>query len=184
MLCGCGCSGKTKSFLFVIIGLVVLGGSYWSFGFSDQKKKVVNMAAKSGDSLQVHYTGRLKDGSEFDSSHKRNEPLEVTLGKKQVIPGFEDGLIGMVVGEKKTIEIPADQAYGKVREDLVVKFDRSKIAQDLKVEVGQRLRIPQPDGRVVYAHVVGLTDAEVTLDANHPLAGKDLIFDLELVKII
>ena len=180
----CCCNGKIKLLVGLALVAATIGGGYWYIENSGKNKRISTMAAKIGDAVQVHYTGRLKDGSEFDSSHKRNQPLEVTLGQKQVIAGFEEGIIGMTVGEKKTVEIPVDKAYGKAREELTVKFDRSKISPELKVEIGNRLRIPQPDGRVIYAHVIGLTDTEVSLDANHPLAGKDLIFDLELVKIL
>ncbi|MBC7893224.1 MAG: peptidylprolyl isomerase [Sphingobacteriaceae bacterium] len=139
--------------------------------------------AKSGDTVQVHYTGRLEDGSVFDSSDGR-DPLEFQLGSGMVIPGFDQGLTGMTVGEKKTIHIPADEAYGPVNEEMILQIERAQIPPDLPLELGMQLNMHQDgNGQVVPVKVVEVTDESVTLDANHELAGKTLIFDLELVGV-
>lgn len=139
--------------------------------------------AKSGDTVQVHYTGRLEDGSVFDSSDGR-DPLEFQLGSGMVIPGFDQGLTGMSIGEKKTIHIPADEAYGPVNEEMIIQIERSQIPPDLPLELGMQLNMHQDgNGQVVPVKVVEVTEDSVTLDANHELAGKDLIFDLELVGV-
>lgn len=138
--------------------------------------------AKSGDTVQVHYTGTLEDGSQFDSS-VGSDPLQFTIGTSQVIPGFENGVTGMVVGDKKTVTLPSDEAYGPVREDLVQKVEKSELPEDIDLKMGLVLQSQQPDGIVVNLVVTELDDTSVTLDANPPLAGKTLIFDIELVSI-
>lgn len=138
---------------------------------------------KKGDTVNVHYTGKLKDGTVFDSSADR-EPLQFTLGEGQIIPGFEQGVIGMKPGETKTVDIPADKAYGPHRKELVLVVNKSKIPAHLKPEVGQQLKLNQPDGRAVPVRVTNVSESKVTLDANHPLAGKDLTFEIELVEIV
>jgi FKBP-type peptidyl-prolyl cis-trans isomerase 2 len=139
-------------------------------------------AAKSGDTVRIHYTGTLSDGSVFDSSEGR-DPLEFTLGSGQVIPGFDNGVTGMKVGETKTIEIASDDAYGPVHEDARQDVPRAQIPDEIPLEVGIQLQMQSPTGQVVPVTVVAVTDEAVTLDANHPLAGKDLTFALELVSI-
>jgi len=139
-------------------------------------------AAKSGDTVRIHYTGTLSDGSVFDSSEGR-DPLEFTLGSGQVIPGFDTGVTGMMVGEKKTIEIPSDEAYGPVHDEARQDVPRAQIPAEIPLEVGIQLQMQSPTGQVVPVTVVAITDEAVTLDANHPLAGKDLTFALELVSI-
>ncbi|GAB4387692.1 MAG: peptidylprolyl isomerase [Thermodesulfovibrionales bacterium] len=138
--------------------------------------------AGKGDSVRVHYTGRLADGTVFDSSRDR-EPLEFAIGERQVIRGFEEAVIGMAEGQSKTIEITAEESYGPRREDLVVTVSRSQMPRDLELNEGVHLQMRQPDGTVFNVLVSDLTEETVTLDANHPLAGKDLTFDIELVKI-
>ncbi|HEX7243101.1 MAG TPA: peptidylprolyl isomerase [Longimicrobiaceae bacterium] len=138
--------------------------------------------ARSGDTVRVHYTGRLDDGSTFDSSQGR-EPLEFTLGEGQVIPGFEDGVEGMSPGEEKTVTIPADQAYGARRDEMMLVVDRAQFPDHIRPEVGQQLQMSQ-DGQVAVVTIVDVDDESVTLDANHPLAGEDLTFDLRLVEIV
>lgn len=138
--------------------------------------------AKQGDTVKVHYSGRLDDGSEFDSSRKR-EPLEFTLGEGHVIPGFEEGVMGMNIGDTKTIRIPSDQAYGPRREELELNVLRTEFPPDINPVVGEQLQLSQPDGQVVIVTISKVSDESVTLDANHPLAGKDLTFDLELMEI-
>jgi peptidylprolyl isomerase len=137
---------------------------------------------KQGDTVKVHYHGRLTDGTTFDSSSGR-EPLEFQVGSGQVIKGFDDGVTGMGIGEKKTIQIPVQEAYGEKDENMVVEFPKSNFPPDLKPEVGMQLNMTNGSGQVIPVVVVGIGDDSVTLDANHPLAGQDLIFDIELVEI-
>lgn len=140
-------------------------------------------AARSGDTVRVHYTGRLTDGTVFDSSDGR-EPLEFTLGEQQVISGFDRAVSGMQVGESVTVTIPVDDAYGCHRDNLVIQVDQSQFPADIKPELGLSLRMQQPDGSTVRVRVTALDAGKVTLDANHPLAGEDLVFDIELVEIL
>ncbi len=138
--------------------------------------------AKSGDTVKVHYHGRLTDGTTFDSSSGR-EPLEFKVGSGQVIKGFDDGVTGMTVGEKKTVTIPVNDAYGPKDESMVIEFPKENFPPDLKPEEGMQLNMTNGSGQVIPVVITALGDKTVTLDANHPLAGKDLIFDLELVGI-
>ncbi len=138
--------------------------------------------AKNGDTVRVHYTGRLEDGTVFDSSAGR-DPLEFTLGTGQVIGGFDEAVSGMHEGEERAARIPADDAYGQRRDDLVLEMPRQQIPEDLDLELGMRLELRQQDGNAVPVTVTDIADESVTLDANHPLAGKDLTFELELVSI-
>jgi peptidylprolyl isomerase len=138
--------------------------------------------AKNNDKVAVHYTGKLDDGTVFDTSANK-DPLEFTLGAGQVIPGFENGIIGMAEGETKTVKIAPAEAYGDVRQDLIISVKKDEIPADINVEVGQHLQINQPNGQAIPVKVTAATDTEVTLDANHPLAGQTLTFDIELVKI-
>ncbi len=138
--------------------------------------------ATTGNTIKVHYTGTLDDGTQFDSSAGR-EPLELTLGEGQVIPGFEKGLEGMAVGEKKTVHIPAEEAYGKHHPELVQEVPRDRIPEEIELEVGVQLQAQGPSGAFVVV-VTDLNDEVATLDGNHPLAGEALNFELELVEII
>ncbi|MGB6299648.1 MAG: peptidylprolyl isomerase [Rivularia sp. (in: cyanobacteria)] len=138
--------------------------------------------AKAGDNVKVHYTGKLDDGTVFDSSVER-EPLEFSLGSGNVIPGFEEAIVGMAPGESKTTQIPPDQAYGPTREELVITVEKEQIPTDLSVEVGQQLQISQNNGQVIPVIVTDVSDSKVTLDANHPLAGQQLTFDIQLVEV-
>ena len=139
--------------------------------------------AKAGDKISVHYTGKLTDGTLFDSSTGR-EPLEFEIGSGMVIKGFDEGVAGMTVGEKKTVHIPAAEAYGDMNPEHMAVFNKSEIPSDIPYEVGMQLNMHQDgSGQVMPVTVVEVTDTTITLDANHPLAGKDLIFDLELVAI-
>jgi len=139
--------------------------------------------AKAGDNVQVHYKGTLTDGTLFDSSEGR-EPLQFPLGAGMVIAGFDNGIVGMNVGEKKTIHIPVEEAYGPMQEELVFPFDRAELPDDIPFEVGMQLNMHQ-DGnpQPVSVTVVEVTDTQVIVDANHPLAGQDLVFEVELVGI-
>lgn len=140
--------------------------------------------ASSGDTVKVDYTGRLNDGTVFDSSEgEGREPLEFTVGSGQVIPGFDQGVQGMEVGESKTIKIPSEDAYGPHQEELVAEIDKSSFPEDMELTVGDMLHLQQPDGQAIAATVAEIKDGSVVLDANHPLAGQDLTFDVKLVKI-
>ena len=138
--------------------------------------------AQSGDLVRVHYTGRLADGTIFDTSMER-EPFEFTLGGGELIPGFEQAVLGMTAGESKTATILVDQAYGPHHTERVIDVERHHLPPDLQPELGQRLQMTRPDGTTVTVVVTTITETQVTLDANHPLAGQDLIFDIMLVEI-
>lgn len=138
--------------------------------------------AKQGDTVNVHYTGKLGDGTVFDTSRSRH-PLQFTIGKGQVIAGFEQAVDGMNTGESKTVIIPMDNAYGPRREEMIITMERSKLPADLVPQVGQRLELTQMDDQNILVTVTAVTDSMLTLDANHPLSGKDLTFDIELVGI-
>jgi peptidylprolyl isomerase len=138
--------------------------------------------AKQGDNVQIHYTGTLDDGTVFDSSEGR-EPLNITLGQGEVIPGFEQAALGMEVGETKQARLEVDEAYGERRDDLLLEVPREQLPDGLEVEVGTPLQLQQPDGRAVPVTVSALDEQQVTLDANHPLAGQPLTFEMTLVDI-
>lgn len=138
--------------------------------------------ASEGDTVQVHYEGRLEDGTVFDSS-VGGEPLEFTIGRGQVVPGFDQAVLGMEPGQKKTANIPADQAYGDRSEELLFEVNRSDVPSDVELKVGDSVSVGLPNGEAIPVQVAAVTAESVTLDANHPLAGKDLVFDLELVKV-
>ena len=138
--------------------------------------------AKDGDTVRVQYTGKLDDGSVFDSSVER-ETLQFTIGKGQVLHGVEQAVIGMRPQESKTVLVPAADAYGPHRDEMTTQVQRSQFPKSVELKVGQRLQINQKNGQSIAVSVLGLSDSTVTLDANHPLAGKDLTFDLQLVEI-
>jgi peptidylprolyl isomerase len=137
---------------------------------------------KSGDTVRIHYTGTLTDGQTFDSSEGR-DPLEFTIGSGQIIPGLEAALPGMTVGDKKTVEVPADEAYGQPDPNAQQAVPRGEIPDDIPLDLGTQLQVQTPQGQVMPVTVVEVTEEQVTLDANHPLAGKDLTFNIELVEI-
>ncbi|MTI87546.1 MAG: peptidylprolyl isomerase [Balneolaceae bacterium] len=138
---------------------------------------------KEGSIVKVHYTGKLSDGSVFDSSVER-DPLQVTLGEGKLIPGFEKAVIGMEVGDSTTANIPAEEAYGPRRDDLELEIEKSQLPEDIEAEVGMQLQLNQPNGQPVPVQVTEVGEEEIKIDANHPLAGKDLTFDIELVDIL
>jgi peptidylprolyl isomerase len=140
------------------------------------------MAAKKGNKVKVHYTGRLDNGEVFDSSVNK-EPLEFQLGTGQMIPGFENAIMGLHEGEKITTTVPADEAYGERRDDLMFNVPRSNIPENIDPHVGQKLSIKQPDGQMIPVTVANIKEDAIIIDANHPLAGRDLIFEIELVGI-
>ena len=138
---------------------------------------------KAGDTVKVHYHGRLTDGTTFDSSNGR-QPLEFKVGSGMVIKGFDDGVLGMSIGEKKTIEIPVVDAYGPEDPQMLMDFPIDRFPEDMKPEIGMQLNMSNGSGENFPVVIREIKGDLVTLDANHPLAGEDLIFDLELVDII
>lgn len=148
-----------------------------------EAKAVIMTQAKNNDNVKVHYTGKLKDGTVFDSSKDRS-PLQFQLGQGQIIPGFEQAVMGMSPGETKTVNIPSNQAYGPRLEDLIQEVPRQQLPTDMEFNVGQRLQLGQEKEYPMIVEVTDVTEASITLDANHPLAGKDLLFDIELLEII
>ena len=138
---------------------------------------------KNGDKVRVHYTGKLTDGNEFDSSVKR-EPLEFTVGAGQMIKGFDAAMPGMTVGEKKTINIPAADAYGHRSDEAIIEFPKENVPADMKLEAGMALTLTNQHGQPVPVTVVEVKDDVLILDANHFLAGEELVFDIELVEIL
>lgn len=138
--------------------------------------------AKQGDTVKIHYTGTLKDGTVFDSSEGR-DPLAFTIGSGQVIPGFDEAVSGMKVDEKKNVTIPADKAYGARNEEMVINAPRDQVPADINPEVGQKLQMQGPDEQLIVVEITEVNEDSITLDANPPLAGKDLTFDIELVRI-
>ncbi|MCE7053290.1 peptidylprolyl isomerase [Algoriphagus sp. AGSA1] len=140
------------------------------------------MQAKKGDAVQVHYTGKLEDGSVFDTSANR-EPLGFTLGDGNMIKGFDTAVDGMELGEKVTVTIPAAEAYGERRDDMIIEVPIEQVPADIKPEIGMQLTLQGGNGQPMPVVVTDLDEKKITLDANHQLAGKDLIFDIELVKV-
>jgi peptidylprolyl isomerase len=137
---------------------------------------------KAGDTVHLHYTGTLLDGTTFDSSEGR-DPLQFEVGSGQIIPGLDVAIPGMQVGDKKVVKIGADDAYGQMNPEMRQSVPREGIPAEIRLEPGTQLQMQTPDGQAMPVTVVEVTDATVTLDANHPLAGKDLKFDIELIKI-
>jgi len=136
--------------------------------------------AKDGDKVKVHYTGKLEDGEVFDTSEGR-PPFEFVIGQNQVIPGFEQGIVGMTVGDKKTVTIPPEKAYGQYQDEMTVEVNKKDFPDDLNPEIGMQLQMKRADGAEIGVRVKGIQEEMVTLDANHPLAGKTLVFDIELI---
>jgi len=139
--------------------------------------------AKSGDKVKVHYHGKLTNGETFDSSEGRS-PLEFEIGKGMVIKGFDNGITGMIVGEKKTINIPCDEAYGPQNPDMLIEMPKDRFPADMEIVPGAPLMMSDGSGQNFQVVVTEVKEEVVVLDANHPLAGKDLIFDIELVEIV
>ena len=137
---------------------------------------------KTGDTVHIHYTGTLNDGTTFDSSEGR-EPLSFQVGSGQIIPGLDSAIPGMTVGDKKTVNVACDEAYGQVNPEMTQAVPRADIPADIPLETGTRLQMQTQNGQVIPVTVTAVDDSTVTLDANHPLAGQDLTFSIQLVKI-
>lgn len=140
-------------------------------------------AVKNGDTVKVHYHGKLANGETFDTSEGR-DPLEFKVGSGNVIAGFENGVVDMTPGDKKTLNIPVTEGYGERNDELILEFPNEKLPEDLNPEKGMQLQLSSQDGQVYPVIVQEVKDDGVVLDANHPLAGEDLVFDIELVEII
>ena len=138
---------------------------------------------KKGDTVKVHYTGKLEDGKEFDSSLNR-QPLQFEVGAGRVINGFEDAVVGLKVGDKKTVTIPAEDAYGSYDENLLIDIPKKNVPEGVIPEVGMKFQLVNQQGQAVHVVVTEVHDETVRLDANHPLAGKTLVFDLEILEIL
>lgn len=138
---------------------------------------------QSGDTVRVHYHGRLTDGTTFDSSDGR-DPLEFQVGSGMVIAGFDNGVLGMVIGDKRTVQIPVDDAYGPKNAEMVIEFPKDQIPEGMPVEKGMRLNLNNSQGQVVPVVITEVGEDLILLDANHPLAGEELVFDIELVEIV
>jgi len=139
--------------------------------------------AKYGDTVDVHYTGRLNDGTVFETSQGL-EPLRFTIGDNKIIPAIEQMVVGMNPGESRTIMVPADEAYGQRREQMIVVVDRNEFPEDIEPHIGMELEVHQGDGMVFPVKVTDVSEGSITLDANHPLAGEDLTFDIVLTEIV
>lgn len=138
--------------------------------------------AKDGDTVKVHYTGTLENGEVFDTSQER-EPLEFQLGQGQLIPGFEKAVIGMSEGDSTKVDIPSDEAYGEVRDDLVINVPKDQLPDDVEPKIGMQLQVNQQNGQPIPVRITEIKNEELILDANHPLAGKDLTFEIELLEV-
>jgi len=139
-------------------------------------------SAKAGDTVRIHYTGTLSDGTTFDSSEGR-DPLEFTVGSGDIIPGLDKAMPGMQVGETKTVTVPCDEAYGPVNPEAMQTVERAQIPEHIPLDPGTALQVQDQTGRAMAVTVAEVTEEKVVLDANHPLAGKDLTFNVELVEI-
>ncbi len=139
--------------------------------------------AKAGDTVRIHYTGTLEDGTQFDSN-VGGEPLQFTLGSGEVITGFDAGVTGMAVGESKTVSIPSTEAYGQHDPSKVQTVARDRVPAEIDLQLGMQLGARTEDGRQITFTVIDIADADITIDGNHPLAGKDLVFEIELVEIV
>jgi len=155
---------------------------YSAIESGDRTKTITMAEAKNGDVVKVHYTGKLVNGEQFDSSEGR-EPLEFTVGAGQMIKGFDAAVPGMNVGDKKTINIPAEEAYGEKDPSAIIEFPKENVPADMKLEPGMPLTLSNQQGQPVPVIVVEVKDDVIILDANHFLAGQELVFDIELVSI-
>jgi peptidylprolyl isomerase len=136
---------------------------------------------KAGDTISVNYTGRFEDGEVFDSSEGR-EPLKFTVGEGQLIAGFDKAVVGLKAGDKTTVTIAPEEGYGEHRPEMIIEVPKERVPENMEVAVGQRLHLRDPEGRPVPAEVIEITETAIRLDANHPMAGKTLTFDIEVVQ--
>jgi len=173
---------KVSLMLFLIMELFLIGCGSAVETQPSEEKAGKKMIVKKGDRVKVEYVGRLKDGTIFDKS-KAGEPLEFTAGSGQIIPGFDKAVEGMRLNEEKKVTIKAEDAYGKREESLVREFPRSSLPKNFKPEKGMVLRLRDQSGRTIPGTIVDMTEGTITIDLNHPLAGKDLIFDIKVVDI-
>ena len=164
----------------ILVGILLIGSALIN-GCGGEVENVVQ--AKNGDTVKVDYTGTLDDDTVFDTSIGK-EPLEFTIGEERLLPAFEQAVIGMGPGESTIVKIPADEAYGPHREDMILVMDRDELPEYLEPEVGQWLRVSQAGEQAIAVEVIDVSESSVTLDANHPLAGKDLTFEIQLVEIV
>ena len=162
--------------IFIITGSLLLAGCGGGGGGGDERTATV------GDTVSVHYTGTLEDGTQFDSSRGK-DPLTFTIGAGQMIAGFDNAVRGMKVGEIKTVTLPPEEAYGEHRSDLVVVLSRDQFPQEMTLTIGQRVPMQSSSGQQFMATIIEIGTSTVTIDANHELAGKSLIFEIELVSI-
>ncbi len=162
-----------------IFMVMILFGSLLNIGCAEEKELI---AAQDGDVIKVHYTGTLKDGTIFDTSRGR-QPLEFTLGAGQLIPGFENAVRGMSIGQSKTVTIPPEEAYGPFRDDLIFTIDKGRLPDSSNPEIGQQLKIELSGNISTQAIITDVSETTITVDANHHLAGKDLTFEIEVVEI-
>lgn len=162
-----------------IFTIVILFGSLLNIGCTEEKELIT---AEDGHFIKVHYTGTLKDGTIFDTSRGR-QPLEFTLGTGQLIPGFENAVRGMSVGQSKTVTIPPEEAYGPFRDDLIFTIDKGELPDDSDPEIGQQVQIKLGGNISTQAIITDISETTITVDANHHLAGKDLTFEIEVVEI-
>lgn len=139
--------------------------------------------ASSGDTVRIHYTGKLTDGTLFDSSEGR-DPLEFTIGENKIIPKLEESVVGMSVGDKATVEVDAENAYGPRHEEAMQTVERSMVPDEIDLTIGNQLEASGPNGQSMVLTVVQVTEETVTLDGNHPLAGQDLVFEIELIEVL
>jgi len=139
--------------------------------------------AKEGDMVKVHYTVKLGNGTVIGST-TNHEPLQFTIGEGQILPGFEEAVVGMNPGELKTIEIFADQAFGPHLDEMVVVIDRARLPEDFNPKIGEQVQFRQGDGQIATVLVTDVSGSSITIDANHPLAGKDLTFDIQFLKVV
>ena len=152
------------------------------FGTTPQHTEIILAQPQAGNTVSIHYTGRLEDGTVFDSS-EGGDPLTFTVGTGQVIPGFEHAVLGLEIGQKGTTTIPPEEGYGNPNDDLIVEMPRTQLPAGIQPELGQHFQLSLEDGTQLPVVVAATTEATVTFDANHPLAGKTLIFDIELLSV-
>ena len=167
-----------KNKYVVLLGILLLG-IVLVIGCTGEGDSAI---ANDGNTVKVHYTGTLEDGTVFDTSVE-HEPLEFTLGEGTLIPGFEEAVRGMQVGQSKTVLIPVEEAYGPHSDDLVLVVGRTQLPEGMDPQVGQQLQMQQANGGMTVVVVTDVSETTITVDANHPLAGKDLTFEIELIEI-